>query len=329
MGSAPALPECFHQQLFSLAGDRHSCRFRPGMAREYRFRMRQSFRKRLGPGMRMESCTSAFCTDCRRMLATLIACLAACAASLPAQSSDPVKLQQIIAQKNAEAAAETWADWRASQTSPSPPAGSPAAPQPAGAPTAGLPSSGSSGSGSLGSAGFIAGSNAAGPASISGQTDPNAVVPANSAPPATQQAAVSVPALPATQSGSLAAPAAATPDPADTPTTKPQRARVTYADGVLDVRAGNSSLNEILRQIADLTGMKVTGGVAEERVFGNYGPAGPSAVITALLNSSGSSVLLRKGPHATVAELILIPRNGASLPSPTASTAGPEGPIVK
>jgi hypothetical protein len=89
---------------------------------------------------------------------------------------------------------------------------------------------------------------------------------------------------------------------------------VTYAASELAVQADDSSLNLILRQIASLTGMKITGGVAEERVFGNYGPAKPSAVISALLDGTGSDMVLRQDAHATITELILIPRGGGAVP---------------
>ena len=98
------------------------------------------------------------------------------------------------------------------------------------------------------------------------------------------------------------------------PSTPPQRATVTYAAGLLDVRADNSSLNQILRAIGNLTGMKITGGVTDERVFGNYGPAEPSTILATLLDGTGSNMLLRESADNAPAELILTPRNGGPTP---------------
>src|SRR5579871_3826431 len=83
----------------------------------------------------------------------------------------------------------------------------------------------------------------------------------------------------------------ATPAPPSIPLTPaqspPQRAKVTYTDNEITVTAGNSSLNQILHDISRLTGIKITGGVADERVFGDYGPASPSQVLGMLLNGTG------------------------------------------
>jgi hypothetical protein len=94
----------------------------------------------------------------------------------------------------------------------------------------------------------------------------------------------------------------------------PRPATVTYAAGLLDVRADNSSLNQILRAIGHLTGMKITGGVMDERVFGNYGPAEPSTILATLLDGTGSNMLLRQSADNSPAELILTPRNGGPTP---------------
>ena len=55
--------------------------------------------------------------------------------------------------------------------------------------------------------------------------------------------------------------------------TSPHRADITYTGTELRIVATNSSLNQILREVGRLTGMKITGGVSEDRVFGTYGPA--------------------------------------------------------
>ncbi len=93
------------------------------------------------------------------------------------------------------------------------------------------------------------------------------------------------------------------------------RARVTYTDGLLDVRADNSSLNQILREISRDTGMKIIGGVADQRVFGNYGPAVPGTVLQTLLDGTNTNMLLQEDPVTRVPEqLVLTPRTGGPTP---------------
>lgn len=100
------------------------------------------------------------------------------------------------------------------------------------------------------------------------------------------------------------------------------RARVTYVNGLLDVRADNSSLNQILREIARETGMKIIGGVADQRVFGNYGPAPAGTVLQTLLDGTNTNVLLqeRAATHEPE-ELILTPRSGGVTPPGPSSPA--------
>ncbi len=102
------------------------------------------------------------------------------------------------------------------------------------------------------------------------------------------------------------------------PTTPASRANVTYANGLLTVSATNSSLNQILREISRQTGMKITGGVTDERVFGNYGPGSPATILATLLDGTGSNMLLVQsngvGSNPAPAELVLTPRHGGPTP---------------
>lgn len=84
------------------------------------------------------------------------------------------------------------------------------------------------------------------------------------------------------------------------------------------MRADNSSLNGILRAVAQCTGMKITGGVTDQRVYGNYGPAMPATVLATLLDGTETNVLLKETAQDQPAELILTPRTaGPTPPSPT------------
>ena len=96
--------------------------------------------------------------------------------------------------------------------------------------------------------------------------------------------------------------------------TRAHHAEVLYASGMLSINANNSSLNLILREIAKQTGMKITGGVAEERVFGHYGPAQPADILITLLDGTGTNMLLRQNDADAPVELVLTPRNGGATP---------------
>ena len=98
------------------------------------------------------------------------------------------------------------------------------------------------------------------------------------------------------------------------------KAEVEYTGGLLRVSANNSSLNQILREIGWRTGMKITGGVTEDRVFGTYGPAPASQVITSLLDGTASNVMIVENAADGPAELILTPRRGG--PTPPNPNAG-------
>jgi hypothetical protein len=91
--------------------------------------------------------------------------------------------------------------------------------------------------------------------------------------------------------------------------------------GQLTVIAENSSLDQILREIARQTGMKITGGVTDQQVFGTYGPAAPSEVLGTLLDGSGSNMILRETAANELMELVLTPMQGT--PSPPDLNARP------
>jgi len=144
-------------------------------------------------------------------------------------------------------------------------------------------------------------------------------------PPQPQQSTPQPSALPPTQPTTLPAPAPAqqpTPSPAATSdgpavlnAPAPHRAFVVFANGQLEVRADNSSLLQILHDIHRLTGMAITGGVAEQHIFGDYGPASPSTVLATLLDGTGANMLLRQDPvTGAPIELELTQRAGGAPP---------------
>jgi hypothetical protein len=161
---------------------------------------------------------------------------------------------------------------------------------------------------SIGPIRFILYSSFATAALLSAQTAPNsqpkpspAVQSVSTLPPTPPTTEPTVPLTPAQQ--------------------QPKRAQVILANGSLSVSADNSSLNQILRQISHDTGIKITGGVRDERVFGQYGPAAPDQILAELLDGTGSNMLLVNHDGGPPKELILTPRlGGPTPPNPNADT---------
>jgi hypothetical protein len=120
----------------------------------------------------------------------------------------------------------------------------------------------------------------------------------------------------------------ANPVPLPAPATAPslldhpaQPATVSLASGKLTVQANNSSLSDILHQVATAGGMKIeglqTGNNADQRIFGSYGPGAPRDVLSELLNGSGYNVLmLGETSSGTPRELTLTARNSAAVSAP-------------
>lgn len=113
------------------------------------------------------------------------------------------------------------------------------------------------------------------------------------------------------------------PSPHTQPSAPPNpvhRAAVTYTAGQLAISANNSSLTQILHEVARLTEVKITGSIPDERVFGEYGPGDTSFVLEALLHGTNSNLLIRKDAHEFTRELVLTPRRGGvTPPSPSAA----------
>lgn len=72
----------------------------------------------------------------------------------------------------------------------------------------------------------------------------------------------------------------------------PGAASVVFDSRGLLVVASNSSLTQILKEVALETGVKVDGMNIDQRVFGTYGPGPARDVLTQLLDGSGYDVLM-------------------------------------
>ena len=93
----------------------------------------------------------------------------------------------------------------------------------------------------------------------------------------------------------------------------PNQAKVSWGSRGLEIEASNSSLNQILHQIAADTGAKLEGLTQDQRVFGSYGPGPGSDVLLKLLDGSGYNVLIIGGRDAnTPLEIVLSVRSPAS-----------------
>ena len=95
--------------------------------------------------------------------------------------------------------------------------------------------------------------------------------------------------IPATPANVSSAPEPSSSSLLDEP---PSPAQVHVDGGKLSVKAENSTLSGILHEISSETGMTVDGLSKDQRIFGNYGPAAPREVLSALLDGLGYNVLM-------------------------------------
>ena len=121
------------------------------------------------------------------------------------------------------------------------------------------------------------------PAPLSAQTV-HPAARAHKKPTAAKAAAPAAPVPP---------PAPAEPPPPNWPANdKPAEASVVWNSHGLLVQAKNSSLDQILKEVALKTGVKVEGMGADQRIFGVYGPGPARDVLTQLLDGSGYNILM-------------------------------------
>jgi hypothetical protein len=84
---------------------------------------------------------------------------------------------------------------------------------------------------------------------------------------------------------------------------------------MLTIEAHNSHLAQILDDVSRKSGMIIEGNLRDSRVYGNYGPQDPSAVLSELLAGLGYNIMMvGTGSGGAPRKLILSSRAGA--PSP-------------
>jgi hypothetical protein len=123
-----------------------------------------------------------------------------------------------------------------------------------------------------------------------------------------------------------AAPVAATPPAPELPqwpaNEKPVPAAITWDSQGLLIDAANSSLEQILMEVSTLTGAKLEGFDADQRVFGAFGPGTARDVLSQLLLGSGYNVvMIGDQGQGTPRRIVLSSRHAGA--ATTAATPAP------
>ncbi len=104
----------------------------------------------------------------------------------------------------------------------------------------------------------------------------------------------------------------------------PAPASVVWDSHGLSVAASNSSLAQILKEVSVDTGVKIEGFTSDERIFGTYGPAPASHVLSELLDGSNYDVLMVGDQgQGTPRRVVLTPHSNAA---PSNNSAAPAKP---
>jgi hypothetical protein len=102
---------------------------------------------------------------------------------------------------------------------------------------------------------------------------------------------------------------------------KPAEASVTWDSRGLRIDASNSSLQQILNDVATATGVKIEGLASDTRVFGDYGPGQARDVLSQLLEGTGYNVLMvgDQGQGAPRQIVLTARQAGGAQPAPNVS----------
>ena len=107
----------------------------------------------------------------------------------------------------------------------------------------------------------------------------------------------------------------------------PQQASVAWGAQGLSIDARNSSLQQILSDIATQTGVKIQGMDKDERVFGVYGPGQPREVLSQLLEGTDYNVLMVGAGERGAPQQIVLSMKPAGGPQPNAPV--PQGEMYE
>jgi len=100
----------------------------------------------------------------------------------------------------------------------------------------------------------------------------------------------------------------------------PNPATVRWDSRGLEIEASNSSLDQILHEVATDTGAKLQGMSEDQRVFGIYGPGPARDVLSKLLDGSGYNVMMVGGQGDAPPQQIILSRSLAGTPVPVNAT---------
>ena len=92
-------------------------------------------------------------------------------------------------------------------------------------------------------------------------------------------------------------------------------AKVTWDSQGLAIEASNSSLDQILHDVAAETGVKLQGLDQDERIFGNYGPGPAREVLSRLLDGSGYNVLMIGGQGDEPPQQLILSKSAGPQPA--------------
>lgn len=105
------------------------------------------------------------------------------------------------------------------------------------------------------------------------------------------------------------------PPPPDWPANhQPTPATVVWDSHGLEIQASNSSLDQILHDVANDTGAKVEGLGQDQRIFGSYGPGPAREVLSKLLDGSGYNVLMIGGAADQPPQQVILSTSAAGAP---------------
>jgi len=126
----------------------------------------------------------------------------------------------------------------------------------------------------------------------------------------------------------IAAPPPVSPSPNWPASQPPNPARVSWDSRGLEIEASNSSLYQILHQVAAATGAKFEGLTRDQRIFGSYGPGPGRDVLLKLLDGSDYNVLMIGGRDADAPlEIVLSARSpGSPQTAANRNTPGDDDP---
>jgi hypothetical protein len=153
---------------------------------------------------------------------------------------------------------------------------------------------------------------------VSAQTPANSVSPAGGTTPSPVGHATHS----ARKSPKPAEPVAPPPPPNWPVLDRPNNATVTWDSRGLRIEASNSSLQQILREVAVNTGAKIEGLGQDQRVYGSYGPGQARDVLYQLLQGSGYNIVLAGDlGQGTPRQIFLSPRHAGAANAPGVTNA--------